>query len=292
VDKVRSNKKAIVFFMAPAVLFFMIFIIIPIGMSVYYSFMNWDGITRPIFAGLKNYTELFSSITIRFGKSVKNSLLIAFFSTVIQLPVALVFALVLSRVRRGRNTFLTIYFIPVLISSVAIGQLWMRIYNSDYGVLNYLLKTIGLDNLCRNWLGEQSTAMGAVLVPIIWQFIGYHMLILYSGIKAVPETVIEAAKIDGATGVQTARFVIIPMIKPIIKVSTIFAVTGSLKIFDLIYVLTNGGPAHATEVPSTLMINMLFSRNRYGMGSAIVLFIILECFLFSFIIEKVFKERD
>ena len=200
--------------------------------------------------------------------------------------------MIMQRKIKFRKTFLTLYFIPVLISSVAIGQLWLRIYNADYGVLNHFLELIGLDGLAKNWLGDQTTAMGAVLVPIVWQYIGYHMLILYSGIKSVPEELIESARIDGATEVQTARYITIPVIKPIIKVSTIFAVTGSLKIFDLIYVLTNGGPAHATEVPTTLMISMLFSRNRYGMGSAMAIFVIIECFAFSILIQRIFREKE
>lgn len=290
--KIRSNKMAITIFLFPAAVLFAIFIIIPIFMSLYYSFMEWDGIGIAKWIGLENYIDMFNSPTIKFGKAIKNSLLIAFASTVIQLPISLFFALILSRKIKFNKAFLTIYFIPVLISSVAIGQLWMRVYNADYGVLNYILRVLGLENWTKNWLGDQKTAMGAVLIPIVWQYIGYHMLILYSGIKSVPEELIESAKIDGATEVQTARFVTIPMIKPIMKVSVIFAITGSLKIFDLIYVLTNGGPARATEVPTTLMISMLFSRNKYGMGSAMAIFIILECFLFSILIQKIFNERE
>ena len=291
-EKIWSDKKAIVIFLLPASVLFLVFIIIPIFMSCYYSFMDWDGIGKAQWRGIENYLNMFQSPTIKFGKAAVNSLLIAIGSTVVQIPAALIFALILSRKIKFRKTFLTVYFIPVLISSVAIGQLWMRIYNADYGVLNHVLTVLGLESLKHNWLGDQATAMGAILVPIIWQFIGYHMLIMYSGIKSVPEELIESAKIDGATEVQTARYITIPVIKPIIKVSAIFAVTGSLKIFDLIYVLTNGGPAHATEVPTTLMISMLFSRNKYGVGSAIAIFVILECFLFSIIIQRIFREKE
>lgn len=291
--KILSDKRAIFLFILPAALFFALFIIIPIFMSLYYSFTNWDGITQVEWAGFSNYIEMFTSKTIKFGLAAKNSLLIAGASLCIQIPISLLFALLLSRKSiRFRNIFLTIYFIPVLISSVAIGQLWMRIYNNDYGVLNYILSAVGLESLKNNWLGNQALAMGAVLVPILWQYIGYHMLILYSGIKSVPEELLESAKIDGCTEWQTARYITIPVIKPIIKVSVIFSVTGSLKMFDIIYVLTNGGPAHATEVPTTLMISMLFSRNRYGMGSAMAIFIILECFVFSILIQRIFREKE
>ena len=118
------------------------------------------------------------------------------------------------------------------------------------------------------------------------------MLLLYAGVKSVPTELREAAMLDGATNWQVDRHIVLPYIKPILRVSVIFAVTGSLKSFDLIYVLTNGGPLHATEVPSTLMINMLFLRNRYGMGSTIAVLLIALCFLFALLISRIFREED
>ena len=181
---------------------------------------------------------------------------------------------------------------PVLISTVVIGQLWLKIYNPDYGILNVALRAVGLDNLAQIWLGNVSTALPAVFVPILWQYVGYHMLLLYAGVKSVPTELREAAMLDGATNAQVNRYIVLPYIKPIIKISVIFAVTGSLKSFDLIYVLTNGGPLHSTEVPSTLMISMLFLRNRYGMGSTIAVLLILLCFGFALLISVIFKEED
>jgi raffinose/stachyose/melibiose transport system permease protein len=181
---------------------------------------------------------------------------------------------------------------PVLISTVVIGQLWLKIYNPDYGLLNSALRGLGLDNLTHIWLGEKGTALMAVFVPTLWQFVGYHMLLMYAGVKGVSPDIREAAKIDGANESQVNRYIVIPSIKPILKVSVIFAVTGSLKSFDLIYVLTNGGPLHATEVPSTVMIEMLFKRNRYGMGSAIAVMMIILCFAFALLITRAFKEKD
>lgn len=181
---------------------------------------------------------------------------------------------------------------PVLISTVVIGQLWLKIYNPSYGVLNVALRALGLDNLTRLWLGDEKTALWAAFVPTLWQYVGYHMLLLYAGIKSVPPEYREAAMIDGANESQVNRFIVLPYIKPILRISTIFAVTGSFKSFDLIYVLTNGGPNHSTEVPSTLMISMLFLRNRYGMGSTIAFVLILLCFAAALIINFIFKERE
>jgi raffinose/stachyose/melibiose transport system permease protein len=234
---------------------------------------------------------LFTSDNINFLKALGNACVLAVISVLVQLPLALFLGLMLGKGRKGERGFLSIYFMPVLISTVVIGQLWLKIYNPEYGILNVALRSIGLEEWTRRWLGDESTALMAAFIPTVWQYVGYHMLLLYAGIKSVPPEYREAAMIDGASEGQVNRFIVIPYIKPILKISTIFAVTGSFKSFDLIYVLTNGGPNHATEVPSTLMISMLFKRNRYGMGSTIALLLIILCFAAALIISAIFKER-
>ncbi|MBQ3429369.1 MAG: sugar ABC transporter permease [Mogibacterium sp.] len=291
-NKMYSNKWYIIIFLLPALILFCGVLIAPIGASGYFSFFDWNGFTEKTYIGLSNYKELFTSDSIGFMKALGNSLLLAVLSVFLQLPLALALALVLGKKIKGERAFLSVYFMPVLISTVVIGQLWLKIYNPDYGVLNVALRAVGLDNLAHIWLGDKATALGAVFVPILWQYVGYHMLLLYAGVKSVPPELREAAMLDGATDGQVNRYIVLPYIKPIIKISVIFAVTGSLKSFDLIYVLTNGGPLHATEVPSTLMISMLFLRNRYGMGSTIAVLLIVLCFAFALLINFVFKEED
>ncbi|MBE6019454.1 MAG: sugar ABC transporter permease [Clostridiales bacterium] len=291
-NKMYSNKWYIIIFLLPALLLFCGVLIAPIGASGYYSFFDWNGFTEKTFIGFSNYKELFTSDSIGFMKALGNSLLLAALSVFLQLPLALALALVLGKKIKGERTFLSVYFMPVLISTVVIGQLWLKIYNPDYGVLNVALRAVGLEDLAHIWLGDKATALGAVFVPILWQYVGYHMLLLYAGVKSVPPELREAAMLDGATDGQVNRYIVLPYIKPIIKISVIFAVTGSLKSFDLIYVLTNGGPLHATEVPSTLMISMLFLRNRYGMGSTIAVLLIILCFGFALLINLVFREED
>jgi len=278
-------------FLLPALCLFVAILIAPIAMSLYYSLTEWNGFTTPEFIGLKNYVELFTSKSINIGRALKNAFLLALFSCCIQLPFALWLALRLARPIKGRTALLSIFFMPVLISTVVIGQLWLKIYNPDYGVLNVLLRSLGLDSWTHIWLGDKKYALGAAFVPILWQYVGYHMLLMYAGIKGVPVELTEAAMLDGCTPAQVNRYIVIPYIRPILRVSVIFAITGSLKSFDLIYVLTNGGPSHVTEVPSTLMISMLFLRNRYGMGSAIAVMLILLCFFFALVINAVFKEE-
>jgi raffinose/stachyose/melibiose transport system permease protein len=290
--KLYSNQLTILLFILPALVLFIAILVAPIFMSAYYSFFDWNGFGTKTFIGLDNYIELFTSNSIGFMKALRNAMLLALFSVVLQLPLALGLALLLGKGRKGERTFLSIYFVPVLISTVVIGQLWLKIYNPSYGILNVVLRAIGLDNLAKIWLGNMNTALGAVFVPILWQYVGYHMLLMYAGIKSVPPEYREAAMIDGAREGQINRYIVLPYIKPILKVSTIFAVTGSLKSFDLIYVLTNGGPLHSTDVPSITMISMLFLRNRYGMGSAIALLLIILCFVFALIIGGIFREKE
>ncbi len=291
-NKVRKNKLAVVVFILPAAFLFLGIIVIPIFLSGYYSMLDWDGISEGMFTGLKNYREIFTSPSIGFPKSVVNVLLLAFLSLAVQLPVSLLLAIVLANGVKGERFFLSVFFIPNLISTVVTGQLWMKIYNYEYGLLNLLLRALGLDSLTRIWLGDINTALGAVFVAQLWQYIGYNMLLLYAGIKSQSQDVKEAARIDGAGSVRMTFSIIIPQLKPVLEVCTIFAVVGSLKIFDLIYVLTDGGPVHASEVPSTLMVRMIFFRNRYGLGSAMAMFIIFICFLFAVLIRQLYRTKD
>ena len=293
--KQKQKYIAIFLFLLPALLLFVGLLIAPIIMSIYYSLFDWNGL-RALdpsndFVGLKNYSTLFNQ-RIQFGSALKNAFILAGLSVFLQLPFSLALALALGKKIKGERAFLSIYFLPVLISTVVIGQLWLKIYNPEYGILNTFLRALGYDGENIRWLGDQGIALGAVFVPTLWQYVGYHMLLLYAGVKGVSPELREAAKLDGCTDWQVNWNVVIPTIKPIIKVSVIFAVTGSLKSFDLIYVLTNGGPMKATEVPSIIMINQLFKANQYGIGSAIAVLLIILCFFFAILIGFIFKERD
>ncbi|QNU65775.1 sugar ABC transporter permease [Ruminiclostridium herbifermentans] len=288
-DSVLSNKKAICIFVIPTLIVFCVIVFLPIFMSAYYSTLDWDGIGKGTFIGIDNYIKLFSDDV--FLKSILNSFLFAFASIFIQLSISLVLALILANGVKGEKLYRTIYFIPVIISTIVIGQLWTKIYNADYGLLNALLKSIGLENLAYDWLGKENTALVCSFIPTLWQYVGYHMLIMYSGAKSISDEIYEAAEIDGSSKINTAFKITIPLLKPILKVCLIFSLIGSLKVFDLIYVLTNGGPLHATEVPSTLMYSSVFNSYQYGYGSAMAVFIIIECLVFTIILDKVFKTE-
>ncbi|NLL05427.1 MAG: sugar ABC transporter permease [Clostridiaceae bacterium] len=291
-NRVLNDKRAIMVFVLPSFLLFALIVILPIFMSGYYSMLNWDGIGEGKFVGLQNFIDLFRNSSEGFGKSIMNSLILAVLSVFVQLPIALILALILASGVKGEGFYRTVFFIPVIISTVVIGQLWMKVYNPSYGLLNTLLNNIGLGSLSRAWLGETKTALIAAFIPSVWQYIGYHMLLMYAAIKTIPDEIYEAARIDGASAFKTALRITIPLIRPIIKVCIIFAIIGSLKVFDLVYILTNGGPVHSSEVPSTLMYNTIFNKYMYGSGSAMAIFIVLECLVFTLIVQKLFKVEE
>jgi raffinose/stachyose/melibiose transport system permease protein len=287
--KVMADKKAVCIFILPAILFFLFIIVAPVVLSLYYSLLDWDGISKGTFIGIANYIRLFDNNIEMFPDAVLHSVLFVVFSVFIELPISLLFALLLtgSGIKK-EGFFRTVYFIPVIISSVVIGHLWMKIYHPDYGLLNLFLRFIGLGNLAQSWLGDINTVLVSAFVPILWQWVGYHMLLMYAAIKSISPDIIEAARIDGASPIQSAFRITIPLITPMLKVNVTFSVIGSFKIFDLIHVLTNGGPVHASEVPSTLMTKTIFMAFQYGYGSSMAVFIIAECLICYFIIDKFF----
>lgn len=291
-NRVLGDKKAIFIFVMPALLLFIFIVIIPLVLSVYFSLFEWDGIGEKTFTGIKNYCDLFLYNNDGFIKSVINTFVLTFLTIAIQLPAALVIALILASGIKGEKLFRTIYFIPVMLSSVVIGYLWKRIYHPNFGLLNNLLEATGLSFLSNTWLGDRNTALIAVCIPIIWQWIGYHMLLMYGSARGIPVELKEAARIDGASPVKIAWKIVIPLMAPVLKVCLILAVVGSLKAFDLIFILTNGGPAHASEVPSTLMVNTIFHKYMYGYGSAMAVFIVVECLVLTLVIQKLFKVED
>lgn len=290
-ERMLGKKTHIAIFVLPALLLFVTFGLIPLVTSGIYSLFEYDGIGTMRFIGLNNYVRMLRDDP-NFIRAIVNSLILVSASLFIQLPISLGLAMLLARGVRGEKYFRTIYFIPVVISSMVIGQLWMKIFNSEYGLLNMLITTVTGRTFDYSWLSNPQTAFLSTVVPAVWQYIGYHMLIFYAGIKSIPKDYYEAAMIDGATKWQTNMKITIPLLAPVIKTCSIFAITGSLRAFDLIYVMTGGGPNNASHVPATLMYNNLFRRGLYGYGSAQAFFIVLECLIFSYIVARLFRKAE
>ena len=281
-------------FLLPALILFVGILVAPMASSVINSFYKYKGFGSKEWLGWANYKRLFDKTQIPFWDSVKHAFILAGLSVFIQLPLALGLALLLGRGIKGERFFLSVNFMPVLISTVVIGQLWLKVWDPQ-GLVNSLLRVIGYlkegdPNI--QWLGEgEGKLLYSCFVPMLWQYVGYHMLLMYAGVKSVPTELREAAKIDGATDWQVDRFVVIPSMKQIVKVSVIFAVTGSLKSYDLIRIIATLQTKEAS-VPSTILMDYMSLRGEYGVASAVAVLLILLCFFFAILISVIFKERD
>ena len=289
-NKAFSNKRSIALFMTPAALVFLAVMIIPIFATGYYSTLEWDGIRDATFVGIRNYISLLLDNKYEFWQSVGHSFIVLFLSVFVQEAIAMVLALILAKGVKGESFFRTAFFIPMVVSTVVIAQLFLKIYNPNYGLFNTMLESLGLGRWANEWLGDPKIAIWAVFIPLIWQYIGYHMLLFYGAIKSLSTDILEAARIDGANYFQISTRIILPLIVPMIETCVVLAVVGSLKTFDFVYVMTNGGPVGATEVPSTIMYDLLINRSVYGEGSAAAVFIVVECLLFTVVLRYAFKK--
>lgn len=287
-DKVMSNKKIIALYVLPALLVIMAVVYIPIILTAYYGLNEWNGIGAMTFIGLDNYQALLSDG--KFWNSAWHSLLLAVFSAA-SLIIYLAVAMVLASKIKGANLFRKIYLIPMLLSSVAIAQLWLRIYHPTNGIVNSFLESIGITNPPA-WLAEPSLVLFALFIPILWQYAGFYILIYYAALKNIPASLVEAAKIDGATSLQIAFRIKLPLIMEVIKVTIVLAVVGSLKYFDLIFVMTDGGPNGASEVMASYMYHTAFRAYDFGYGSAIGFFLLVICLIVTWVIRKLTASKE
>lgn len=250
--------------------------------------MDWDGIGRMEFIGLENYVTALQDG--KFWKSALHSFLLALFSAM-SLFGYLAVALILASKLKGTNLLRKIYLIPMLLSSVAIAQLWIKVYNPQNGMLNSILRMIGFNDLPA-WLADPNIVLYAIFVPIIWQYAGFYILIYYAALKNIPDSLIEAAKIDGASPLQIALKIKVPLITNVFKITLVLSIVGSLKYFDLIYVMTGGGPNGASEVMASYMYKLAFSSYDFGYGSAIGFLLLMITLIVTFIIRKLTATKE
>jgi raffinose/stachyose/melibiose transport system permease protein len=285
---VMSNKFVITLYTLPALLLILVLIYIPVTLSGYYGLMDWSGMGEMKFIGLENYATLIKDNM--FWTSTWHSLQLAIFSTA-SLLLYLGISLVLASKIKGSDLLRKIYLIPMLLSSVAIAQLWMKIFDPSNGMLNKFLGFFGIVNT-PVWLADPNIALYAIFIPIIWQYAGFYILIYYAALKNVSDEVIEAAKIDGASAWQIAYKIKLPLISGVFKVTIMLAVVGSLKYFDLIYVMTGGGPNGASEVIASYMYKEAFKLNNFGYGSAIGFGLLVLCMVMVWLTSKLTKSKD
>lgn len=287
-NHVMSNKKVIALYVAPALLLIIALIYVPIVQTGYFGLMKWNGIGEKEFIGLKNYANLLHDSL--FWKSALHSFLLALFSALSLIGYLFISFILASKVK-GADFLRKIYLIPMLLASVAIAQLWLKVYHPTNGILNTLLVSLGVENPPA-WLAETDLALYAIIIPIIWQYAGFYILIYYAALKNIPESLIEAAKVDGATSLQIALKIKLPLIMNVVKVTIVLAVVGSLKYFDLIYVMTGGGPNGSSEVMASYMYQKAFKSFDFGYASAVGFFLLVICLVVTYIIRKLTAANE
>ena len=288
-NKIMGNKKSIALFVLPAFLLYAVFILVPIVYNVYVSTLQTDLMSPGKFVGIKNFINLFHDSI--FLEALKNNIFMVIGSLFFGGVVGVFFANILFQKIKGSRFFQSVFFLPSVICGVAVGLAWRFVYNSEFGLLNKLLEVIGLGDLQQVWLADKNLAIFCVIVAVGWQYMGYHMVIQLAAMKNIPQSYYEAAQIDGATKWQQFKNITFPLIKPILKVDAVLIITGSLKYYDLVAVMTGGGPNHATELMSTYMFYQGFLNMKYGYSAAIGVILLLLCMLTVWISNRVFLSE-
>ena len=270
VEKLLNNKTAVAWiFIMPALIGTFIFIIIPVVCSFSLSFTKWDLLNPVEFVGFKNYTELFKQDI--FWKILLNTVVFALSTSVLGVIIPLILASVLNTKIRGAEFYKSAYFLPFITPMVVIGIIWSWIFDPNIGLLNQVL------NIHINWLYDSCYAMPALIIVSVWKLIGYNMIIFLSSLSTISQSLFEAAKIDGANSFQIFKNVTIPLMSPTIFFVVIITAISSFQIFDLIYLMTQGGPFDSTNVLVYAIYKEAFEYFNVGRASAIayVLFVII-----------------
>ena len=289
-NKVLSSKTHIAIFVLPALTLYIIFALFPIVYNLYLSFFRTNLMSPGEFIGLRNYTNLFRDTT--FIRSLRNNILLIFGSLLAHLPLALFFAHCIFSKVKGGKFFQTVFFLPTVIAGAAVGLMFHFVYHYEIGLVNNFLEFINLGHLRNQWLANTETVMISIIFVVMWRFVGYHMVIQLAAMKAIPTSLYESAEIDGASGFKKFVYITLPLIRPILRIDAILIITGSLKYFDLIFVMTGGGPNHASEVLATYMYATAFRMLRFGYASAIGMVLLLLCVVSVLISNVIFKGES
>lgn len=264
----RPKNKTIFLYLMVPVAMFVFTVFVPLITALIYSFFEWKGGPVKTFNGLDNYIQLFHDAT--FWEAFGHNIYLVIACIIGQVGIAFVLVLMVnSKLVKLKTIHRTFGFFPSTIAAVCIGLIWNMIYHNKYGILNWFLEAIGRKDLCQVWLNNSSIVMLLVTIPLIWQYIGYYMVIILSAISGISTDIFESTEIDGANGFQKAIYITLPLIKNTIMVCVTLCIAGNMKAFDNIYVMTKGGPGTASMVMAMYGYQISFSQSNMGYGSCI-----------------------
>ncbi len=280
-----SRKNRIIFtgylFIIPALLFLVIFIIYPIAQSLFLSFYKWNGFSDKVFIGIKNYVDIFHDRN--FLTALKNSVVYIVVSSALILILGFILAVIIDNRVRGWKAYRFIFFLPTMLSFVVVALLWHKIYDPRIGLLNRMLEFLQLDFLKQRWLGDPKIAMYFIIVIVVWQWAGLFMLFFLAAMGAIDENIYEAARVDGVNVFGRIFKITLPMIKDQCIIITVFLLIASVKVFDIIWVTTKGGPAGSTHVLGTFIYLVAFRFQRFGYASVVAVIAVLISLIFGII---------
>lgn len=265
---IKPKKWVIAAYLFIPVALYIFTVFAPLLAALFYSFFDWKGGPTKTFSGISNYITLFHDA--EFWASFKHNIFLVIACIIGQIGIAFIMVmLVNSKLSKAKGIHRTFGFFPSTISAVCIGYIWMMIYDYNKGLLNWFLDAIGKGDAKKVWLNEPGLIMLLVAIPLIWQFIGYYMVILLSAVSSISTEVLESAEIDGATGFQRARYIVLPLVKNTILVCITLCIAGNMKAFDNIYVMTKGGPGYSSMVMAMYGYKVSFEQSNLGYGSCI-----------------------
>ncbi len=286
-----TDSFTIVLFLLPAFVLFTLFVVYPILRSVYFSQFNWNGLGPAVkYVGLDNFKRILTDKI--FMTAMKNGLLIVVLSLTLQLPLSLALAIMVGRDLPGRVFFRTVFFMPYVLSEVITGIIWLGLFNAapERGFINALLVLVGIQP--QTFLGNIHQVLACIFAVLTWKYFGLHMLLFMAGLQGIPKELEEAARIDGANGWQVITHVTIPLLASTIRTSVYLSVVGALTQFNLVWIMTRGGPVNASEVMATYMYRYGFVRLWLGYGSAVALVMLVICLIFSIVYLRLVRQPD
>ncbi|MER6172574.1 sugar ABC transporter permease [Streptosporangium sp. NPDC001681] len=287
--RARRGWVTAILFVLPALVLFTLLVLAPILVAGYTSLHKWNGIGPPSdFIGLDNFTRLLNS-DIFLGDLWHGGILVVL-SLVVQLPLSLGLAVMLNQRIRGRALYRLLFFAPYMLSEAITGVLFSLILSPEAGLANRLLTSWGLEPW--SWLSEPDTVLFSIFLVITWKYFGFHMIIYLAGLQGIPKELHEAARIDGAGGWKVFRHVTLPLLGPTIRVSVFLSVIGTIQLFDLVWILTGGGPSHASETMAVSMFEYGFKRTQIGYSSAISVAMFLISLVFALGYQRFVLRRD
>jgi len=286
----RGGLTTAIIFLPPALVLFTVFVMLPIGEAGWYAFFNWNGLKAPTnFVGLDNFEQLFANKV--FHRALINTGLIIAVSLLIQLPLALGMAVLLSDRRFGAVTFRMIFFLPFILADVAAGLIWRYMFDGDYGLISQASVALGGPPIYL--LASTDYAFAGVLIVIVWKYFGFHMMLYIAGMQNIDRHLYEAASIDGANAWQRFRYVTLPGLAPMIRLSVFFSLIGSLQVFDVVRAMTfDGGPLNTTHTLVSYLYIFGITRMRVGFGSAVGIIIFILCVVVAFSYKRIFMRND